>query len=223
MSNDTLATLRSRLQARLGFAATGAAAGVNQTVIDSFLQEAQLDLYWAQDWVKLSGWFDVSIGVNQYQVSYPSSLNPERIKRIALYDSDDNLVSEPKQGINAAMLATLDTQGVPSRYELYEQLTFWPRSDQAYTVRCWGVKNLANTFSQNNHASTIDSDMVFKVALGRAKAHYRQPDAQIYVEGAQELLARIKGGSWGNRIFTPGRSPWDRLPDPHYDLKPQRV
>ncbi len=223
MANDTLATLRARLQARLGFAATGAAAGVNQTTIDSFLQEAQVDLYWAQDWVKLSGWFDASIGVNQYQVSYPSTLNPERVKRIALYDSDDNLVSEPKQGITAGMLATLATQGVPSRYELYEQLTFWPRSDQAYTVRLWGVKNLANTFSQNTHASTIDSDMVFKVALGRAKAHYRQPDAQIYVEGAQELLARIKGGSWGNRIFTPGRSAWDRLPDPHCDLKPQRV
>jgi hypothetical protein len=197
----TLGELRQQLRTRLGFAAAGAAAGVIQANLDSILQEAQVLLYWTHDWARLRKYWDTTVGLNQYLIDYPDGCNPERIKAISVNRND--VWSPPlKKGISPQMYTTQDNTRDPYAWEPYEQIELYPKADQQYDVRIFGVRTLGR-FTDTNDRSTIDDSMVFTVALGRAKAHYRHPDAGAYGEDANALLIRLKGKNWGKDVFNP--------------------
>ena len=46
--------------------------------------------------------------------------------------------------------------------------------------------------------ATLDDEMILLHALANAKAHYRQPDAQIYQGQLNSLLGHIRGQSFGS-------------------------
>lgn len=197
----TLGESRSELRTRLGFASAGAAAGVIQSNLNSILAQAQVDLYWTHDWARLRRYEDKELGSGQYLIDYPDSCNPERIRSISI---NDGSVWGPglKKGISPEMYTNQANTSRPYRWEPYEQIELFPKADQPYTVRIFFVKNLERYTQDGDHA-TIDHDLIFTVALGRAKAHYRQPDAQSYLDNANALLARLKGRSWGKDVFNP--------------------
>jgi hypothetical protein len=60
------------LQNRLGFGAAGAAAGVNAPIIDSFLFNAQVQLYEQFDWPRLKYRADKTMGIGQTLYDYPT-------------------------------------------------------------------------------------------------------------------------------------------------------
>lgn len=203
MPYKTLGELRSELRARLGFSAAGAAAGVNQEIINSFLSTAQVKLYWTHDWARLRRYEDKTVGLNQYLIDYPATANPERIKAISIKDIESGVFTPPiKKGIPPQLYTTQANTTRPARWEPYDQIEFWPKADKVYTARIFFVKNL-DAFTQDAHRTTVDDGNVFLVALADAKAHYRQPDAKQYVEQAEALLNRLKAKSWGQTTFNP--------------------
>lgn len=212
MAYQTLGELRSRLRARLGYSAAGAAAGVNQEIINSFLQDAQTVLYWTHDWARLRKYTDITIGVNQYLVDYPAACNPERIKAISI--RLNGIWTPPlKKGITPEHYTTQDNVSVPYRWEPYAQIELWPKADQSYTGRVFYVKNL-DPFTQDAHRATIDHDLVFILALADGKGHYRQPDAPNAKARAENLLVSLKAKNWGQTVFNPSDYAEDPIPKP---------
>jgi len=212
MAYQTLGELRSRLRARLGYSAAGAAAGVNQEILNSLLQDAQVVLYWTHDWARLRKYSDITIGVNQYLSDYPTACNPERIRAISV--QVNNIWMPPlAKGITPEHYTTLDNVSVPYRWEPYTQIETWPKADQIYTARVFYVQNL-DPFTADGERATIDHDLIFVLALADGKGHYRHPDAANWKSRAENLLQSLKAKNWGQTVFNPSDYAEDPLPRP---------
>jgi hypothetical protein len=198
----TLDDLRAELRAALGFGASGAAAGANQVLVDSHLRDAQTLLYYTHDWAHLRRYENLTLGASQYLLDYPATANPDRIKQISVLRSSVWSPPIPK-GIPPQLYTTQDNESYPQRWEPYEQIEFWPKADQIYTVRVFFIKALER-FTENADRASIDDTLIMILAKWTAKAHYRQPDAEIYKTQGEALLNRLKAKSWGQSVFNPG-------------------
>lgn len=200
----TLGELRAELRAILGFASSGAAAGPNQTLIDAQIRNAQTSLYWSHDWAHLRKREDKTLGVDEFLLDYPTSgngANPDRVRFVSALRG--GVWSPPLQkGITSSMYTYQDNPSWPQRWEPYEQLEIWPKADQIYTVRIFYIENQAR-FTQDTDRCSIDDTVVQLVATAVCKAHYRQPDAEMYQTMSDNLLAKLKAKSWGQDVFRP--------------------
>lgn len=212
----TLGELRTEMRAKLGAASAGAAAGPNQTLIDSHLRDAQTLLYWTHDWAHLRRYWTASLGVGQYLLDYPSdatwTCNPDRIRAVSVYRGSVWSPPIPK-GITPTMYTTQGNQSYPQRWEPYDQMEFWPKADQIYSIRTFGVANLAR-FTQDNDRASIDDTLVAIVATATLKAHYRQPDAAGAEKRSDALLIKLKAKSWGQDVFRPNEYEGEPLARP---------
>lgn len=192
----TVGELRAEVLARLGMGGMGASGGANQALIDSFLRNAQSQLYWMQDWKRLTRFEDATTGAGQSEYDYPEACErDQRVLRVEVLVGG-RLVGL-HEGIEAAHWSTMDSQGPPARYERMAQLVVWPKADGAYTLRTWFVADLGR-FTQNGDRATLDDELILLHAIAAAKAHYRQPDAQLYQGQLDTQLARLRGQSFGN-------------------------
>lgn len=197
----TLGELRAELRSRLGFSGAGAAAGVNQELLNSILQNAQVVLYWTHDWARLRDYEDITIGVDQYLVDYPTACNPERIKAISI--QVNGIWTPPlKKGIAPQDYTNHDSTSYPRAWEPYAQIEFFPKADQLYTGRVFFVKNLER-FTQDDDEATIDDRLIMTLAIADGKGHYRHPDAPNYKARAESLLTSLKAKNWGKDVFNP--------------------
>jgi hypothetical protein len=106
------------------------------------------------------------------------------------------------KGITPQMYTHQSNTRRPYRWEPLEQIELFPKADKVYNVRIFYVKNLAQ-FTLDDDPATLDDSLIFAVALARAKAHYRHPDAKTYSDDANALLMKLKGKSWGQTRFNP--------------------
>jgi hypothetical protein len=214
----TLGTLRQTLRARLGFGASGAATGASDEILNSFLYSAYAHCYELQDWKKLTAWYDSSVGMGQNLIDYPAEANPERLytppgSKSPIWVLYSGSWVPLIEGISAAAWDTMDTGNTyPMRYELYDQILLWPKSNALYTVKIWYIKEMA-PFAADNDRPNIDDNLIFLHALMTAKSHYKQSDAQIYVAQWQDMVSKLRAHSIGqNKVIQ--RSRPDDLPDP---------
>lgn len=197
----TLGELRAELQVRCGFGSSGAAAGVNRDNMNSFLQNAQRLLYNLHNWARLRRYTTVTLGSASTLVDYPTGYDPDRISAISVLRG--GVWSRPlPKGISPQLYTTQTSMpSWPQRWEPYEQIEIWPQSDQAYSLRIFGMKS-CDRFTQDNDRASVDDGDLFLIALARAKAHYRQPDAQVAEKDAETLLMKLKARSWGKTVFS---------------------
>lgn len=217
MAYRTLEELAGIVSARLGFGAVGASLGANATLIRSHLQSAQYQLYWMQNWKKLTKYEDKLVGLDQFEIDYPLTANPERILKIACNRSAD--ASTPdwqdlQEGIETHHYNTQAIQNYPLRYERYDQIETWPKCDGNRTVRIWFIEALPR-FTESGDRPVIDDEMILLHATSAGKSHYRQPDAQTWASQLDALLTRLRGTAFGNKRFhAPGREDDDVQPRP---------
>jgi hypothetical protein len=218
MTYRTLGELRSELLARLGMGAMGASGGSNATMIDSFLRNAQAQLYRMQDWKHLTDYQDKTLGTSQNLLDYPdagtlvpanTSARDKRVLRIETEHAGQWRLLE--EGIRTADWDTMDTESYPSRFERLAQILVYPKADQAYTVRIWFVADLTR-FTQDNDRPGLDDEMIFLHALANAKAHYRQPDAATYQGQLNTMLATLRGQSFKGVYRRDDRPPAEPRP-----------
>lgn len=197
----TLSALRAEIRAALGFGAAGASSGPNAVLIDSALRDAQTLLYWTHDWAFLRKYETLTLGVSQTLMDYPATANPDRIKALSAYRG--SVWSPPLiKGISPQMYTYQANASWPQRWEPYEQIEIWPQADAIYPIRCFFIKAL-DDFSTDSDRATIDDTMIILLAKSNLKAHYRQPDAQLYATQSAALLEKLKGKSWGKSVFNP--------------------
>jgi len=196
MPYRTLGELRSELLARLGMGGMGASGGSNQVSMDSYLRNGQHQLYWTQEWRRLTAYAEVTTGIGQNQYDYPDGCaRDQRILRIETTISGQYL--KLREGISTSEWSNMDTQGDPQRFERFEQILVYPKSNSAYTLRIWYIRDLGR-FTEDGDRATLDDEMILLHALANAKAHYRQPDAAGYQSQLNSLLGSLRGQSFGS-------------------------
>ena len=215
MTYRTLETLRGIVTARLGFGSQGASIGAVATNVNGWLQNAQYQLYWMQDWKKLEQYSDKTLGVNQYLVDYPTNANIDRIKKMAVNIGSGTDQWYPlTEGIETAHYNTQADVNFPQRYERYTQIELWPKCDAVRTLRIWYIASLA-AFTTNSDIASMDDEMILLHATATGKAHYRQPDSAMWSSQLEALLAKLRGKTFGNKRFmAPGKEDFDLVPRP---------
>jgi len=213
MAYRTLGALRAELLARLGMAGLGASGGANSALIDSFLRNGQAQLYWMQDWKRLTDYKDITTGVGQNLYDYPDSgvmgangcSRDQRLLRIETKVSGQFV--KITEGITTSMWSTMDASGQPERFERFAQILTYPKADAAYTLRVWFVSDL-KPFTQTEDVATLDDEMILLHALANAKAHYRQPDAQVYQGQLNALLGSLRSQTFStNGVYRRDEEP----------------
>lgn len=208
----TLGQLRARLQTRLGFGQSGQAGIVNSPIMDSFLQDAQDQLYMVCDWRDLCAFEERLTGTEQQFYDYPADCNVERINSIAIWNG-----GEWQQLVEGISLAerSVELSSWPLKYYRRDQFELWPVPNTQYRMRIDYVRTLGDFTDSNDRCSLPDPE-VFLLALANAKAHYRQPDADRYQQQADALLARLRQAHRGQSVWekatpsTAGRTAKDR-------------
>lgn len=200
MAYRTLQDLRTTLIRRLGFGAAGASAGVISANVDNFLLSAHIAVYEAHDWKRLKSYEDKSLGANQFLIDYPTNANPERIKEIWVIIN--GVYQKVHAGISPQDYTFQNNKSWPVRYELYDQIELYPKSDAVYTVRIWYIKAMTR-FTENADRCQIDDNLVFLHALYNAKLHYKQADGTIYQLQYETQLSKLKANSWTKTVYNP--------------------
>jgi hypothetical protein len=197
----TLGELRAEMRAMVGAGASGTAAGVASTLIDTHLRNAQTLLYNLHDWAHLRRYETKALGQTQYLIDYPVTANPDRIRYISVLRG--SVWSPPlRRGITPQMYTYQANPSWPQRWEPYEQIELYPISDQAYSLRIFFIKAL-DRLTDDGDRFTVDDVNVSLIATATLKAHYRQPDAAGIKSMADELIRRLKEKSWGQDVFKP--------------------
>lgn len=199
MSYKTLGELRSDLSRRLGFGAQGS-SGINSALLDTFLQNAQDQLFAAFEWRQLIKYDEKTTGVGQINYDWAEDCEPTHLREIAIYDGARWVPME--EGISWDMRSQ-DTTSTPTRYERYAQMEVWPVPDAAYTIRRYYVATPAR-FTQDNDRASIDDGLVFLHAVTNAKLHYKQNDGQAYANQLNAMLDKLKGKNRGQAVVSRG-------------------
>lgn len=215
-NHKTLTQLREELMVRLGFAAQLANPPPGMAaLLNSFLQDAQEQLYFRYDTLRTERWFtwQTSIGSRFYDVPIDclESLNFRKITGAYLQDGE---TWYPLQAGIDPLLFNITANGLPTNYELRKYVEIFPAPDSAdYLIRLKGHIGLLK-FTDNDDRTTIDSRPVFLMALANAKAHYGQPDAGNYIGQLETLIRGLVAGAHGTKRYILGDDeyprPWPR-------------
>lgn len=140
-------------------------------------------------------------------------LNPNKVTWVGV--QRDSVYYPLAAGIPPEMYSYDQTAGFPLRYEIRSCIELWPiPQDDDATLIVKGHFGLSR-FTADSDRSTVDSELVFCLALANAKAHYRQPDANNYVAQMETMMQNLVAGSHTTRRYIPGR---DVRPDYVYSV-----
>ena len=201
-----LGSLRQELRDRLGFASLGSQAGINQAILDSFLRQAQEQLYWEYTPRTHIGTSEITTQDGQLNYDWPDNCNPDRLLTVTGRDTTASTPSRWKliEGIEYYHDDHVTPKSQPERYERRDQIEIWPSPDSnKYRIDLEYVKRL-NPFSVDSDKVTLDAELVLILALANSKSHYRHEDAQVYGQQFTRMLDRLKGGTHGSKRFIRG-------------------
>ncbi|KAK6696998.1 hypothetical protein SNK04_014401 [Fusarium graminearum] len=199
--NATLADLRKRLMIRLGFAAqaNNPPPGMKE-LLNDLLQSAQVALFRRPTGeFRNVRWFSWPLTAGQRLYDYPdndekngpqncpATLDPRQVTWVGR--ERDGVWAEMHQGINPRSYTTSELTGLPQRYEFRNCIEIWPAPDETLGNLVIKGKFDLNRFTEDADKTTIDSEIVFLLALANGKQHYRQPDAQTYIQQLEVMIS----------------------------------
>jgi len=216
----TLAELRERMMIRLGYSAQRANPPPGMSAeIDDFLRSAQRLLYVKNPslrterfyrWTMIPGIRYYGIPDNDTQTEFTDILascnkDPDVYGITWVGFEDLNGAWQPLTcGINPALYTdSVNTTGWPSHYEVRGCIEIWPAPSDSYKLWVKGRFGI-EPFTANGDRATIDDELVFLLALGNAKAHRGQRDAQGVLAQAGQYLLDVKAGRHLTRRYIPG-------------------
>ncbi|HHA2761850.1 TPA: hypothetical protein ACOEQU_000160 [Stenotrophomonas maltophilia] len=214
--NETLGELRMSLMLRLGFAAqaNNPPPGM-KPLLNDILRRAQKTLFRRPTGeFRNERWFSWPLVAGQRLYDYPdndeknapqscpATLDPRKVTWVGR--ERDGVWSEMHEGINPRSYTTNELTGLPQRYEFRNCIEIYPAPDE--TLGNLVVKGYfgLNRFTNDDDKSTIDSEIVFLLALANAKQHYRQPDWQTYIQQMEVMIANLVAGTHATARYIPG-------------------
>lgn len=227
-ARQTLAELRVRLLRRLGYSAQAAnpPPGMNE-LLEDFLQSAQRELYVKNPSLRLERFFRWTMEVGQrfYGLQSPDQdtdnsscympLNEYRITWVGMEDLNEAWYPLIK-GIDPMYYTrTAHLTGWPSFYEIRACIEIWPAPSAAYKLWVKGEVQLGQ-FTEDDDRTSFDSEAIFLLALGNAKSHYGQRDANTVLTQAGNYLMDLKAGKHLTARYVPQTAPWTPLTPPKF-------
>ena len=208
--NKTLAELRADMMRRLGWGAMVAAPPPGVTdMLNSFLQGAQEALYRRYDVLRTERFFSwpLEVGVRLYDLpdnaeECTKKLDPRKVTWVGI--ERDGIWQRLICGIPPELYSG-EQQGRPERYEIRQCIEVWPVPEESLGSLVIKGHFGLESFTEDTDHTTIDSELVFLLALANAKAHYRQPDANNYVQQLETMMQNLVAGSHHTRRYIPGR------------------
>lgn len=213
---QTLGELRTRLMRRLGYSAQAANPPPGMAeLLDDFLSSSQRTLYLKNSVLRTERFFRWTMvaGISYYGIRDNDSstdfsdmdctkhLNDLRISWVGVEDLN-SMWFPLRCGIDPSYYTTQSQQGLPQLYEIRSCIEVFPVPDAAYHLWIKGM-TLLEPFTASSDRTTIDSELVFLWALGAAKAHYKQMDADDVKGQAREYLGDLISGKHLTRRYVP--------------------
>lgn len=215
-TDKTLGQLRRELLVRLGFSAQ--ADNPPQGMVDllnSFLQSANVEMYERYPQARRVLWFgwQTQVGERFYDIPIDCTkyLDARRVLWAGL--QDDETWFPLVNGINP-LLFTQTEDSIPQYYEIRQAIEIWPAPDKATYIIWLKAQHGPQDFSLDTDYPAADAQLVLLHALARAKAHYSQPDANIYGRDLEILLGRYTAGNHQTARYIPQTPALVPLPRP---------
>lgn len=220
----TLLSLRTELLRRLGFSAQAANPPPGMAdLLDSFLRDAREQLYRRYDALRTERFYRWPMTVDERFYDLRSNADATGTSGCAKYldaykvtwvgVEDTNGAWYPLTKGISPLLYTITNSGLPTNYEIRQCIEVFPPPDQEYTLRVKGHFGL-EAFEEDEDVTTIDPHPIFLLALGNAKAHYGQPDANNYLSQATNYIGALVAGSHHTARYVPGEPKPLPLPRP---------
>jgi hypothetical protein len=206
MAARTLLSLRTEVGQRLGFSSSGSGAILQAGLLNSALRSGQEQLFYEFGDLLTHRINDTEPGSTVSGTSlydFPPDLDPLKALTISMQRNSGGIYYELAVGISVGdrnVLPVLN-QRWPSRYDIRNNsvvagvvkpmIELWPIPDNAYPLKLSYNAKLGD-FELDTDLSTIHPQLILLHAITTMKAHYQQPDYQLYSSQLQALLGRIK-------------------------------
>jgi len=199
-----LGDLRQELRDRLGYGGQGSESGPTTRIMNSFLRNAQEQLYLHYDWNELITTTKFSTGVGQINYTWPDNCDPNGILSVVLIDTV--LTTSNRWRLREGITYRQDSHATPNdqprRFERRAQLEIWPPPDRTtYDIELEYAARLGR-FSVDQDLASINEDIIFLHALATAKSHYNHADAGIYGSQLETMLGKLKSRETGSERIT---------------------
>jgi len=201
MAARTLLSLRTELAQRLGFSSSGSGAILQANLLDSALRSGQEQLFYEFGDVLTNKINDTVPGktvANQNTYNVPSDCNLRKPLVVSVKrEGSENYYTIPS-GISPAEhnFESITTQ-TPSRWDVLEdggvpKLELWPTPDTSDDNIRLEYNSGLKPFSEDIDSTSIEPQLILLHGITTMKAHYRQPDYEIYAGQLESLLGRIR-------------------------------
>lgn len=138
------------------------------------------------------------------------SVDERKIKEVWLLDT--NKWSPLKDGIDTGRFNETG-QSYPQEYEFRSTLEIWPEPDKAYTIYLKGHFGLL-PFAADTDTCTIESKLVFLMALASGKVHYGKGDAGTIFRQLEVVLRKYNSADFGSKRYIPNSQVPPALAEP---------
>lgn len=214
--NQALAQLRKRLMLRLGYAAQAANPPPGmKDLLNDFLYSAQVELSERPIGAfRTERWFSWPLTAGQRLYDYPDNdeqnapqscpavIDPQKVTYVGV--ERDGVWTPIHKGINPRSYTTNELTGLPQRYEFRNCIEIWPAPDETLGSLVIKSRFVLSRFTEDTDKTTVNSEAVFLLALANAKQHYRQADAQTYIQQLEVHIANLVAGTHATARYIPG-------------------
>lgn len=212
-NTDTLGNLRERLLIDLGFATQATSPPPGMTLYcNNVLYGAQKWLYRKYPALNTRHFFRWKIIPGQRFYSFKDNddsptanyrMDPlKEIEWVGVQDTR-NVWYPLIEGIPPQLYTMLTKPWRPARYTIRQGIEIYPAPDQTYWL--WFRAHFGlMVFADDDDITTLDSELVYLYALGRAKAHYGHPDANDIVSQANSYRGELIAGTHKTGHYVPG-------------------
>lgn len=211
----TLAVLRADLIADLGYAAVAANPPPGMAAYLNLKLRQAHDLLWRRfPALRTERWFSWPLTANirfynlisNFEVGNapisPKLLDPYAINWVGVQRGTTR--TQLRHGVPAQAIG-YTTTGWPTHYEINQGIELWPAPATTEGTLLVKGRFKVTAFAVDADQPGIDDSMVYLLALANAKAHYRHPDANNYVQQMETLLANLVAGTHATARYVPGQ------------------
>jgi len=200
MAARTLLSLRTELAQRLGFSSSGSGAILQAAILNSALNSAQQQLFYEFGDL-LTHVIDDSLSTVAGQNLYtpPSNCDLTKPLTVSVNRGGSGRFYEMQIGIGVREHNITDVinNRLPWRWDVLDdagtaKIELWPTPDDVSNIKLEYNTALGAFDSDSDDSSINPPQLVLLHAIATMKAHYRQPDWQLYEAQLTGLLGRIK-------------------------------
>jgi hypothetical protein len=227
MAARTLLSLRTELAQRLGFSSSGNGAILQKDLLNSALRSAQEQLFYEFGDVLTHKVNDTVPGktiASEKFYSAPEDLNLYKPVVVSIKDTNNGNYRALGQGITPGQRnwETVNDQR-PSTWDVLDdggvaKIQLWPTPADSTSAIRLEYNSGYSAFDKDTDLSSINPQLILLHGMTTMKAHYRQPDYEIYAGQLESLLGRLRSAAvqtkrWFKRtqnfVLSPTTADWE--------------